>query len=278
MIMTARTVALDGEDWVARPGGLLLPSSVPARRRPVGVGLFAGAGGFDLGFTYAGWHMAAAVEFERYAAATYLTNLGGPDTVVRGPNGVIPAEVADPDGSFGTGWIGARHSGTAPEECRCASCVDALPCEHFWLDDIRNVSGTAILDALGIGVGELDAVIGGPPCQGFSRSGRRDVMDPRNSLVFEFARIIRETRPKTFVMENVVGIVDMVTPEGIPVIDALARQLSDADYGDFNMLRKGLLAQAGAGVGTPYQPAGKKKRAAKPGKQQDQLDLLGGDA
>lgn len=275
-LMTASTRSLAGEDWITAPSGLLLPPGTPERRhRPIGLGLFAGAGGFDLGFTMAGWHMTGAVEFDAYAAATYLTNLGGPGTVVHGPDGVMSPAVADPGDHFGTGWISARHDGDiAPDKCSCAFCVDARPCDHFWLADIRNVSGAEILDALGLEVGELDAVIGGPPCQGFSVAGKRDVMDPRNSLVFEFARLIREIRPKTFVMENVTGIVDMITPEGIPVIDALSRQLSDADYGDYNTLRKGLLAQAGAGVGTPYQPA-RKKRATKSG-ERDQLDLWGG--
>lgn len=244
-----------GENWARTPGGLLVPPGPePVRRKPVCLGLFVGAGGFDLGVTMAGFHVAGAVEFERNAAATYLVNLGCPDTVVHTADGVLPRGVNDVE--FGSGWISSRRHepGEQPSGCECARCVDAEPCEHFWLEDIRKLSGRAMLDALGLAVGELDLVIGGPPCQGFSHSGNRDVMDPRNSLVFEFARIVRETKPKAFLMENVAGIVSMVTPDGIPVIDALARQLSDGDYGDFQALRKGLLSQVGAGIGTPYTP------------------------
>ena len=53
---------------------------------------------------------------------------------------------------------------------------------------------------------EVDVIIGGPPCQGFSMAGnigRKFTEDPRNSLFKEFARVIDVVKPKTFVMENV---------------------------------------------------------------------------
>ncbi|HUD51883.1 DNA cytosine methyltransferase [Parvibaculum sp.] len=53
-----------------------------------------------------------------------------------------------------------------------------------------------------------DAVIGGPPCQGFSRMGKRDKADPRNDLVGHFYRQVDILRPKFFVMENVEGLLD----------------------------------------------------------------------
>ena len=55
---------------------------------------------------------------------------------------------------------------------------------------------------------ELDAVIGGPPCQGFSqvRNHARLIDDPRNSLYRHYVAVIRKLRAKTFVMENVPGL------------------------------------------------------------------------
>jgi len=53
---------------------------------------------------------------------------------------------------------------------------------------------------------DIDLVAGGPPCQGFSHIGKRQLDDPRNSLVFEYVRIIKEIRPKYFLFENVPGI------------------------------------------------------------------------
>lgn len=53
---------------------------------------------------------------------------------------------------------------------------------------------------------EIDLVVGGPPCQGFSHIGKRQLDDPRNSLVFEYVKLIQKIRPKYFVFENVPGI------------------------------------------------------------------------
>ncbi|WP_289354699.1 DNA cytosine methyltransferase [Paenibacillus sp. S-12] len=54
----------------------------------------------------------------------------------------------------------------------------------------------------------IDAIFGGPPCQGFSRAGRRKTDDPRNLLFREYLRIINEIKPKYVVMENVEGFND----------------------------------------------------------------------
>lgn len=53
-----------------------------------------------------------------------------------------------------------------------------------------------------------DGIIGGPPCQGFSRIGRRSKEDPRNTLIYHFYRHVHELHPKFFVMENVEGLLD----------------------------------------------------------------------
>ena len=57
-----------------------------------------------------------------------------------------------------------------------------------------------------IGRKELDVLIGGPPCQGFSLAGFRLVEDPRNNLYREYLDIARRLRPKVLVMENVEGL------------------------------------------------------------------------
>ncbi|MGW6173696.1 DNA cytosine methyltransferase [Arthrobacter sp. NPDC055138] len=50
---------------------------------------------------------------------------------------------------------------------------------------------------------QVDVVVGGPPCQGFSLLGKRDINDDRNSLWKEYASTLRRARPKYFVVENV---------------------------------------------------------------------------
>jgi DNA (cytosine-5)-methyltransferase 1 len=59
-----------------------------------------------------------------------------------------------------------------------------------------------------IGKNEIDGVIGGPPCQGYSRMGKGDASDPRRSLLRHFFRNVNIISPKFFVMENVEGLLD----------------------------------------------------------------------
>lgn len=55
----------------------------------------------------------------------------------------------------------------------------------------------------------IDVVIGGPPCQGFSISGKRDPNDPRNQLYKGFLKVVEHFKPKAFVLENVPNLVSM---------------------------------------------------------------------
>lgn len=305
-----------GYTW--SPLGLLIPEQVE-RDRPVGIDFFAGCGGFSLGFHQAGFHMAAAVEMDPAAALTYAVNLGRParyggmkfhfDTDERaaamekkcrihlglqGAKGDAVSASADRPakgrinraGLFaGEGWIAGEPEGE-----------QRYGCEHFWVADIRNLTGKEILDALGMQVGEVTAVCGGPPCQGFSVAGRREVMDPRNSLVFEYARLITEIQPKTFVMENVPQIESMVTPEGVPVLDAFCLAVSEGGYGEYEALRRALGITGGKAAtrggkkagrkrrngdeATPVQPTRKVRQAVQAARhdQGDLLAALGGEA
>ncbi len=71
---------------------------------------------------------------------------------------------------------------------------------------VAEITGAEIRRAAGIGNQQVDCVFGGPPCQGFSLIGHRVLDDPRNSLVLEFVRLVRELRAQTFVFENVKGL------------------------------------------------------------------------
>lgn len=77
---------------------------------------------------------------------------------------------------------------------------------------------------------EIDGIIGGPPCQGFSLSGNRDKKDPRNSLFMEFVRFVKYFKPKFFVMENVTGILSMKTKSNQLVKDVILSEFSTAGY------------------------------------------------
>ena len=74
-------------------------------------------------------------------------------------------------------------------------------------EDIINISGDDILNKTGMKKDEVDVIIGGPPCQGFSVSGKRMIDDERNKLYKSFVGLVSELKPKVFVMENVPGLV-----------------------------------------------------------------------
>ena len=87
---------------------------------------------------------------------------------------------------------------------------------HFELADIKNLTSNLIFESINnLKYGNIfppksvDAIFGGPPCQGFSRLGKRNADDPRNMLFHEYLRIIKDVLPKYVVMENVTGILDM---------------------------------------------------------------------
>lgn len=140
---------------------------------PVAVDVFSGAGGLTLGLKRAGFRVAAAVEIEKHAFATYKTN--------------------HPD-------------------------VAALK------QDIRTVEGSYLRKMAG---GTIDLLAGCPPCQGFSTlTNTSTKRDPRNNLVLEMARLVRETRPRAVMMENVPGLVD----RGKRLFNRLLKTLDDLNY------------------------------------------------
>lgn len=124
-------------------------------RRPIGIDLFAGAGGLSLGFEQAGFDIKAAVEIDPVHAAAHKFNF---------------------------------------PEC------EVIP------ESVIGLSGAEIRKRAGLGNETVDVVFGGAPCQGFSLIGQRALDDPRNQLVREFVRIVRELRATYFVFENVKGL------------------------------------------------------------------------
>ena len=122
--------------------------------------------------------------------------------------------------------------------------------ENTWFErsDIKDLTGEIIINRIsalkifeGKKIPEIDLMIGGPSCQGFSRAGRRDKSDPRNMLFGEYVRVISEVKPKYIVLENVEGFVDMqflgyegITgikyPDGSVTPDILRSELNEIGY------------------------------------------------
>lgn len=73
--------------------------------------------------------------------------------------------------------------------------------------DITDFDPAAVLAAAGLRPGELDLLVGGPPCQSFSTAGKRQsTEDVRGLLLWEFLRFVEYMRPKFFLIENVRGL------------------------------------------------------------------------
>lgn len=138
------------------------------------IDLFCAPGGLSLGFEMAGFTSLAGVDKDRDGMLTYHHNFPGAESITT---------------------------------------------------DITELDSGQFMEKIGIGRGQVDVIVGGPPCQGFSNIGRvkisslvregvwnlstarpRFIDDPRNVLYREFVRIVRDLKPKFFVMENVPGI------------------------------------------------------------------------
>lgn len=124
--------------------------------RPIGIDLFAGAGGMSLGFEQAGFDVVAAVEIDPIHCAVHEYNF-------------------------------------PKSKVLCRSVV--------------GLTGSEIRLKAGLGSDrQVDVVFGGAPCQGFSMIGQRAFDDPRNSLVRDFLRVVKELGANYFVFENVKGL------------------------------------------------------------------------
>jgi DNA (cytosine-5)-methyltransferase 1 len=151
--------------------------------------LFCGAGGFSLGFEWAGYDVLAGVDVDETALDTFAAN----------------------------------------HDARAIEC------------DLATVDPETFAHEYDIHPSNVNVIIGGPPCQGFSTAqANRDPDDPRNNLVFRFARYVDHYQPESFVMENVTGITSIDDGETVELLCEDFRQagysveyatLNAADYG-----------------------------------------------
>lgn len=75
--------------------------------------------------------------------------------------------------------------------------------------DITDADPIAVLDSIGVGIKDIDVIVGGPPCQGFSKNtpaSWRFLEDPRNQLYKAYLRFVKVIRPKIVIIENVAEI------------------------------------------------------------------------
>ena len=79
-------------------------------------------------------------------------------------------------------------------------------------------------------IGDVDVIIGGPPCQGFSLSGKRQIDDPRNVLFKHYLQFVDVFRPKAAVLENVRLLTSMKNPDGQFIKDEISEEFRKHGY------------------------------------------------
>ncbi len=182
--------------------------------RPALISLFSGAGGLDLGLEMAGFDTRVLIDAEPHACETLRRNkiLGR----------ASPSEkrklLADALEQH------CYHDASPEDRNALSSRILSVRARELLLNatvlerDIREVTSAELLDACGLRKNqELACIAGGPPCQPFSRAGKRKAVDDEShgDLFFEFVRIVRDLRPRWFVFENVKGLLltktDVVT-------------------------------------------------------------------
>ncbi len=189
--------------------------------RPQAMSLFSGQGGLDIGIENAGYEVLCAIDINKYACETLRQN----------------RQIANMSIDEFDLWF-SKHM---KERCfqrwrdhdrillkhRLSKGVGQKA--HFSNtkiieQDIRNVDPYDLMDAYNIKCGEFDLIIGGPPCQTFSRSGKKQSLnDERGQLFLDFARFVKAIRPRWFVFENVKGII--MTKTNIPTMRCKACEM-----------------------------------------------------
>ncbi len=140
------------------------------------IDLFAGAGGFGLGFHINKYNILCSVEIDKWASETLRHNF--------------------------------QHK--------------------VITDSILNFTSRESI--LAVVPNKPDVIIGGPPCQGFSNAGKKDINDPRNKMYLHFHNWVHVLKPKIFVIENVKGILNFKNPEGEKVINEIKSKFTESGY------------------------------------------------
>lgn len=127
--------------------------------------------------------------------------------------------------SYGFSMAGLKPlCGAEIDKNACASYEDNVGSTCLNVD-LSEVAPDLFRDMLGRK--EPFAIIGGPPCQGFSTAGPRNAGDPRNRLIFNYFRIVESVRPRWFIFENVEGLLTSGHGEAV---SALVREFLRIGY------------------------------------------------
>lgn len=165
------------------------------------IDLFAGAGGLSEGFISQGDYVPVAhVEMNRYASETLKTRAC---YYYLDENNML-----DIYHDYLTGQINRDQLYASVPD----GLLDTIINKEISSSNINEIFGTIDEIVNTHALGEIDLIIGGPPCQAYSLMGRavdakNMQKDPRNYLYKQYIKFLNHYRPKAFVFENVPGIV-----------------------------------------------------------------------
>ena len=132
--------------------------------------------------------------------------------------------------SLGFAWAGFAVRGYVEADVAIRRMyADNFSSSVNYGNDVTCISD-AELRSLSRRVGSIDILLGGPPCQGFSLSGKRDVHDPRNTLFHHYLKFVRHLRPTVALMENVKLLTSMKNDQGGQVLDDIVNGFHRLGY------------------------------------------------
>lgn len=167
------------------------------------ISLFAGCGGLDLGLEKAGFKTVAANELEPHACESLRLN----QELAKLPYKDIPSFVEQVSSQRCFAKVSqeekARFFSRLLTQSRDSKCLANCAVIE---GDIRKITSDQFLSH--VPNNELFCIAGGPPCQPFSKAGKRKTIDctKNGDLFFEFVRLVKDLRPKWFLFENVKGL------------------------------------------------------------------------
>lgn len=167
------------------------------------VSLFSGAGGLDVGLENAGFTTLVASDIEHWAVETLRGNQLVSSLDAAGVNRwlqqVATQRCYQRRGTVDFQGLQRRLLSYRPQERYLAHA-------QIIQGDIRTSLST-IIAATGKMRGQVDLVAGGPPCQPFSRAGKRETVEADEGRLFlQFAKAVHAMRPRWFLFENVKGL------------------------------------------------------------------------
>ncbi len=132
----------------------------------------------------------------------------------------------------GVEGAGFQTVGAVEVDKHCAATLRRnAGARRVWEADVRGVCPAQVGKELGLGVGDLTLLHGGPPCQPFSQIGKRQGMaDPRGQLVFEMARFAERLRPPAVMIEQVPRFLQSPVASGMAMGDLLEERFASLGY------------------------------------------------